>query len=319
VPSRRTVLRGGVGLFAVGSVAGLGALADRSGDESRDRSDGRDRDRADGGSHGRAEGGNRGRTAPSPSVLVAGSLQRVAGEIGDASVEAHGSVACRRLLVDGLRDPDAVALADPRLFSGLAERVTCFATNALVVAVAPDSAAADHDDWRTLLSDPSVSLGRTDPQRDPLGYRTVMALRLADGIDAEAVLDRSTVFPETGLLRTLEAGGIDAAVAYRNMAVEHDLPSLELPDRIDFSNPDFADAYAEASVELDDRTVTGSPIRYAAHGRTERGREWVRTLAEADGMLRESGFGVPADYPAETSVGDSERQVSKSGRSSGAS
>ncbi|MFC7080435.1 hypothetical protein [Halorussus caseinilyticus] len=140
--SRREVIRRGAGLLAVGSVAGVGTVAVRSdGDET----------------------GSESRPA---NVLVAGSLQQIAGEIGDASVEAHGSVACRRLLEDGLRDPDAVALADPRLFSGLADRVTCFATNALVVAVG-ESVAGEYDDWRALLADPDLALGRTDPARDP--------------------------------------------------------------------------------------------------------------------------------------------------------
>jgi molybdate/tungstate transport system substrate-binding protein len=279
--SRRELLRRGAGVFAVGSAASAGALSVLS------DTDGSAKDPDS--------------SAKSAEVLVAGSLQRVAGEIGDASVEAHGSVACRRLLEDGLRDPDAVALADPALFDGLAERVTCFATNALVVAVR-EEIADEYDDWRELVADPDLALGRTDPDRDPLGYRTVMALRLADGIDADALLGRIDLFPETGLLRTLEAGGIDAAFAYRNMAVEHDLPHLDLPERIDFSNPDLADEYAEETAELTDRTVRGAPIRYAATGRTPRGREWVRALGAARETLRDAGFGVPEAYPREREV-----------------
>ncbi|NHN58852.1 solute-binding protein [Halorussus sp. JP-T4] len=282
VSSRRDFLRRGAGLLALGSAAGAGALVARSGTGAND-------------------------PGAAANVLVAGSLQGVAGEIGDVSVEAHGSVACRRLLADGLRDPDAVALADPGLFAGLSERATCFATNALVIAVAPDSPAADYapdeaDDWRGLLADESLALGRTDPERDPLGYRTVMALRLADDVDAEAVLARISVFPETGLLRTLEAGGVDAAFAYRNMAVEHDLPYVDLPDAVDFSDPDRVDEYARASVALDDRTVTGAPVRYAARGRTERGREWVRAVASARETLTGAGFGVPERYPVEREI-----------------
>ncbi|UPW00106.1 substrate-binding domain-containing protein [Halorussus gelatinilyticus] len=283
--SRRELLRRGAGLLAVGSTASAGALAALS---NADGGAGRDR-------------GDTSDSTRSADVLVAGSLQQVAGEVGDASVEAHGSVACRRLIEDGLRDPDAAALADPELFDGLAERVTCFATNALVVAVR-DGLADRYDDWRALVADDALSLGRTDPARDPLGYRTVMALELAEGIDAAAVLDRIDVFPETGLLRTLEAGGIDAAFAYRSMAVEHDLSHLDLPDRIDFSNPDLADEYAAASVELPDRTVRGAPIRYAASGRTSRGHEWVRRLGAARETLRNAGFGVPEAYPRRREV-----------------
>ncbi|WP_135854643.1 substrate-binding domain-containing protein [Halorussus salinus] len=295
--SRRELLRRGAGALAVGSAASVGALAalsnaDGDAEEGRDSPPKENADRSD---------DRAGASAGRPNALVAGSLHRIANAVGDASVEAHGSVACRRLLEDGLRDPDAVALADPALFAGLAERVTCFATNALVVAVR-EELADRYDDWRALVADRDLALGRTDPDRDPLGYRTVMALELADGIDADALADRIDVFPETGLLRTLEAGGIDAAFAYRNMAVEHDLPYLSLPDGIDFSNPELADEYAEETLELADRTVRGAPIRYAATGRTPRGREWVRALGAARETLRDAGFGVPEAYPREREV-----------------
>ena len=275
MPTRRTVLRRGAGALAVGGLGSLGVAETLS--------------------------GNRGPSSDSRSsatALVAGSLQSVATKIGDATVEAHGSVACRRLLEDGLRDPDAVALADPVLFSGLADHVTCFATNALVLVLSPELAdRTSASDWRAFVRAPDLTVGRTDPERDPLGYRTVMALRLAPEIDAESVLARTKQFPETSLLRTLEGGGVDAAFAYRNMAVEHDLPFLELPDEIDFSDPGLADHYATASVELTDGTVRGAPIRYAALARTERGEAWVAALTSARETLERAGFGLPEAYP----------------------
>lgn len=295
VTSRRTVLRRGAGVFGVGSAAVVGALGVDSDSDSDSNSNPDSNSNSD--SDSGAGGNRRSRSsATTATVLVAGSLQQVTTQVGNASVEAHGSVACRRLLEDGLRDPDAVALADPRLFAGLTERVTCFATNALVLAVS-DSIADAYDDWQAVLADPDLSLGRTDPKQDPLGYRTVMALELASDIDAEEVLARTSILPETGLLRTLEAGGLDAAFAYRNMAVEHDLSHLELPDSIDFSDPALADQYGTASLELDEQTVVGAPIRYAANARTERGEKWVEELVENHETLRNSGFGVPEEYP----------------------
>ena len=59
-----------------------------------------------------------------PTALVAGSLLRLATRVPGASVEAHGSAAVRRLVVEGLRTPDAVALADSRLFDGVSGRAT---------------------------------------------------------------------------------------------------------------------------------------------------------------------------------------------------
>ncbi|WP_435154346.1 extracellular solute-binding protein [Haladaptatus sp. DFWS20] len=237
------------------------------------------------------------------SALVAGSLQRVASKLGDATVEAHGSVAVRRLVVSGARDPDVVALADPTLVAGLASRATVFATNALVIAYNPESPFADalERDWRSALRREELVVGRTDPNRDPLGYRTVMALGLAGERD---LLDKTRVVPETQLLRNLEGGAFDAAFAYRNMAVGHGVPFVSLPDELDFSNPTFSNNYATASVELPERTVRGAPIRYAATALTEAGRPWVEKLVSGRERLRSAGFAVPESYPTRIRVRD---------------
>jgi molybdate/tungstate transport system substrate-binding protein len=242
------------------------------------------------------------RRASSPSALVAGSLLRVARSIPDAQVEAHGSATVRQLVLTDQRDPDAVALADPRLFAGISSRATLFASNALVIAYHPDSehAAPLRRDWKSAIGRADIDLGRTDPDSDPLGYRTVMALRLAaenGGVDASSVLDRTTVLREVDVLNVLEQGGVGGAFVYRNMAVERDLPYVELPDSIDFSNPSYADEYASASYELPEMTVRGAPIRYAATALTVRGEHWVETLVTDRRTLRDSGFVVPAEYP----------------------
>lgn len=236
-----------------------------------------------------------------PSALVAGSLLHLASRVPGVSVEAHGSAAVRRLILDEMRRPDAVALADPRLFEGIADRASLFATNALVLAYAPESDAASalERDWRAVERS-DLTVGRTDPDVDPLGYRTVMALRLASSafdVDGSTVLDESHVAPETDLMNVLENGGIDAAFAYRNMAVQRDLPFVSLPDRIDFSNPAFADAYADVSYELDGKAIHGAPIRYAATALTDVGEQWVERLVTGRDRLRETGFVVPDSYP----------------------
>ena len=248
-----------------------------------------------------------GRSSTEANALVAGSLLELADGIPGATVEAHGSVAVRRLVTDGLRAPDAVALADPRLFSGIAERATLFATNALVIAYHPDSpfAGALASDWSRALEADGIALGRTDPQKDPLGYRTVMAMRLAErdhSVDATTVLDGSDVFLETDLLNVLEGGQVDAAFAYRNMAVQRDLPYVELPVRIDFSDPGLAAHYASVGYDLGGETVRGAPIRYGAAALTDRGGAWVERLVTAAAALRAAGFGVPADYPVRNVV-----------------
>lgn len=270
--SRRSLL-GGLGLATAGGVGALGYGGDGPG-----------------------------RSSPSARVLVAGSLLELANRIPGASVEAHGSVAVRRLIQHGLRDPDAVALADPRLFEGISERATRFATNAVVLAYDAESAFAEElgTDWSAAIAADGVRLGRTDPMKDPLGYRTVMALRLAErryDLPAEAVLDRSSVFLETDLLNVLDGGPLDAAFAYRNMAVQREFPYIELPDAIDFSNPAYEQRYRTVSFELGDETVRGSTIRYAATALSEAGAPWTEQLVTANQRLLEAGFIVPSGYP----------------------
>ncbi|SEO22678.1 molybdate/tungstate transport system substrate-binding protein [Halogranum amylolyticum] len=239
-------------------------------------------------------------------ALVAGSLLVLADDVAGADVEAHGSLTARNLVVDGARDPDVLALADPDLFSGITAETTLFATNALVLAYDPESRYADAiaDDWATGLAREGVRVGQTDPKADPLGYRTVLAMRLADdrGLAAAELLDDSLVFPETALMRTLEAGKIDAAFVYENMAVEHDLPFVDLPPAIDFSDPARVDTYATVSLDLPDRTVRGAPIRYGVTALTDAGAAWADSLATDRDRLRDHGFTVPDDYPLVQSI-----------------
>lgn len=233
--------------------------------------------------------------------MVAGSLAALAADTPGASVEAHGSLSVRRLILNDGRDPDAVALADPALFDDIAERVRLFATNALVVTYNPDSAYADaiERDWTTALDEDGCRVGRTDPEDDPLGYRTVLALRLAErrGVASTDLLDETQILRETGLLQNVEVGKLDAAFAYRSMAAEHDLPAVDLPASIDFSDPTRADEYASVSMDLPSGTIRGGPIRYGVAALTPEGDDWAASLASDRARLRSHGFSVPSNYP----------------------
>ena len=241
-------------------------------------------------------------TGSEAEALVAGSLLRVARATPGAAIEAHGSAAVRRLVLNDLRRPDVVALADPRLFEGITERATLFATNALVLAYDRESAYAGaiERDWKRAIESEGIAIGRTDPELDPLGYRTVMGLRLAERtteIDAQRVLEESQILPETELLSVLEGGSLDAAFTYRSMAVERGLAYRPLPARIDFSDPARAEEYASAAYDLEGRSIPGAPIRYGIAAITEDGRAWADRLVAAGKTLRKSGFTVPPEYP----------------------
>jgi molybdate/tungstate transport system substrate-binding protein len=258
-------------------------------------------------------GGSAGRETV--SVLAAGSLQHALSEgFGDVDhdvqVETRGSVAVARLVATGKRDPDVVALADVDLFDSILDApwYATVATNALVVAYDENSDGGSRvgaaDRWFDPVLSGEATLGRTDPDLDPLGYRTLFMLSLAaayyDRPDLRRrLLDERQVYPETSLLSRLETGDLDAAVVYRTMAAERDFAFRELPPAVDLSDPDRAEAYADASYTLaDGERVTGDVIRYGARARND--REATRAVFEriAGGdLLADQGFTVGERFP----------------------
>ncbi|MFC6954484.1 extracellular solute-binding protein [Halorubellus litoreus] len=254
-------------------------------------------------------------------VLAAGSLQRALDQgLRDAvdapvAVEARGSAAAARLVADGTRDPDVLALADVALFDRLLDDHwhASFASNALAVATADTSGgravadASDREDahWYDPVLDDDAALGRTDPDLDPLGYRTVFLLDLLaarhdrPGL-RDAVLSRDQVYPETALLSGFETGAIDAAVVYESMAADRGYDAVDLPAAVDLSDPDRADAYAEASYDLPDGgVVRGSVVEYGATLRSpddDVARGVFETLVAGD-YLDAHGFEVPSAFP----------------------
>ncbi|MDS0222958.1 extracellular solute-binding protein [Haloarcula sp. S1AR25-5A] len=249
-------------------------------------------------------------------VLVAGSLQNAASETLQSrtdvklAVEARGSVQAARLVAEGKRDPAIVALADPTLFDRIMNTAwhAVVASNKMVLAYNPQTAGgervADAAPWYGPLRGNGVSLGRTDPTLDPLGYRTLFVLDLAaDYYDepglADAVLSPDQTYPETQLLAQFETGAVDAAFVYRSMAIERDYPFREFPPEIHLGNPAHAERYRTTSYELSDGTaITGGPIEYGAVRRDE--QESTRTAFEAvlsGDWLAPHGFTVREAYP----------------------
>ncbi|WP_135363552.1 extracellular solute-binding protein [Halosimplex halophilum] len=250
------------------------------------------------------------------SVLAAGSLQLAFSEGLRAAVdrrvqvEAHGSVTAARLVAAGKRDPDVVALADTALFDRVlpAGWHAAFATNALVVAYDAESEVGRRvgtaERWFDPLLAGDATLGRTDPDLDPLGYRTLFALNLASEYYdrpslRDALVDPRAVYPETSLLSRFETGDLDAAVVYRSMAEDRGYDYVDLPAELDLSDPDRADAYRAASYDLPTgETVRGGPIAYGAVARRDADRvaEAFEALVGGE-YLGDHGFAVPETFP----------------------
>ncbi|MFB6256962.1 MAG: substrate-binding domain-containing protein [Haloplanus sp.] len=251
------------------------------------------------------------------TILAAGSLQH-ALKTGLAPavdvptrIEAHGSATVARLIAEGQRDPDIVTLADTALFEDPLSPpwYSVFAGNAVVLAYNSDTdggqRVADADRWYDPLVDGDVRLGRTDPDRDPLGYRTLFTLELAARHYADAPALRETVphrrqvYPETALIGGFETGSIDAAFAYRNMAIERGYDYVDLPDRIDLSDPAHADWYSSVSYTLPSgQKIRGGPISYGSTVRHRSGAALSVFAAHTTGnYLADAGFLARRGFP----------------------
>ncbi|EGZ20479.1 hypothetical protein PHYSODRAFT_245923 [Phytophthora sojae] len=111
--------------------------------------------------------------------------------------------------------------------------------------------------YEALLQNPGMKLGRTDPDADPKGYRTVMMFELAEqyynttglvsGILGSAT-NRDQIFSEENLETYLSSGDLDVGFFY---AVEAGSLSginfITLPEEINMGNPAHDDEYATVS------------------------------------------------------------------------
>lgn len=220
------------------------------------------------------------------AILAAGSLQNALATGLEPAVdvpvriEAHGSTTVARMIDEGQRDPDIVSVADVALFEEPLSPpwYSVFTSNSVVIAYNPETAGgralaeAGPENWYEPMVEGTVTVGRTDPDQDPLGYRAILVLELASRYydDAsnlgERILQRDQIYPETSLISQFETGSIDAAIAYRNMAVERGYEYIELPDQINLSSPEYAENwYSTVSyTPTGGREIRGGLISYGS-------------------------------------------------------
>jgi molybdate/tungstate transport system substrate-binding protein len=200
--------------------------------------------------------------------------------------EARGSVANANMIRAGLKSPDIFISADAgvteKLLSGADAPIAwyvSFATTRLAIAYSPASpfaarfrdAQAGRVKWYDVLRTPGLKLGRTDPAVDPKGYRTILAMELADRLYHLPLRERilgadgnpAQILPEETLLTRLEGGDLDAAFVYTVESTTRKLPTVDLPPEIDLGDPKFAARYREVSVTVNGTAHVGEPIAYA--------------------------------------------------------
>jgi molybdate/tungstate transport system substrate-binding protein len=197
--------------------------------------------------------------------------------------ENAGSLETARKLVDLGRMPDVIALADEGVFRELLmPRYTPwyvrFARNRMTIAYTPASryaSAITSENWYDILRRPGVEIGRADPNLDPNGYQTLIALQLAEqfyrspGLATALTSQTSNMRPkETDLLALLQTGELDYVWSYESLAQAAALPYVPLPPEVNLGEPADSARYASVTVYVRGRKlgttipVMGRPIIY---------------------------------------------------------
>lgn len=226
--------------------------------------------------------------------------------------ENQSSLELARKLTEFNDIPDVIALADYQVFPKLlapkfVDGWWLFARNRIVLAYAEKSRHQDmlaNDGWRKVVTMKDVEVGRSDPNTDPSGYRTLMTFQLAElhynepGL-AQRLLTgaaEKNVRPrEADQVGMLQAGELDYIWTYENLAQGAGLKFVTLPSAIDLSSANDSSLYAKASVRVagkqrgDSVTFHGEPILYGvavpnAAADTAAGHQFVAFLLSKDGQ-----------------------------------
>ncbi len=238
--------------------------------------------------------------------------------------EGKGSVAIANLIKDKTRTPDIFVSADPAVNTALQGAANGsyvswwvnFARTEMVIGWSPKSrfaadfaaAKAGTKTWESVLESPGLKLGRTDPELDPKGYRTLFLFQLdeqrtGESGEARKILgapgSTSQIFPEEQLVARLQAGDLDAGVFYTIEAVEAGLPYITLPAAINLGDASQASTYSSVSyTNKAGKVFKGSPILYTvtipSTVKNPQGAEsFVEYLLSADGqaLLAQEGLG----------------------------
>jgi molybdate/tungstate transport system substrate-binding protein len=203
-----------------------------------------------------------------------------------AEQESAGSLESARKLTELGKVPDLIALADAEVFPGYLvpahlDGYVEFARNRMVIAYTDRSRFASEmgpETWWAIMLRAGVETGRSDPQLDPNGYRTMLVWQLAERHYGQPGLagrletsspPRNVRPKEADLVGLLQAGEFDYIWSYESIARAIGLRYVQLPKAIDLSPPDSADTYAHATITVrgaragDSITFRGAPIVYA--------------------------------------------------------
>ena len=202
----------------------------------------------------------------------------------DVLRESAGSRKCARMISELGKKVDIFGSADYSvienlLFDDFATWNISFVTNEMSIMYSDKSLYHDEingENWVDILLRPDVSVGRSNPNADPCGYRSLLTWQLAErhynrsGL-YDKLLNKKRTFirdKETDLIALVETGELDYLFIYRSVARQHNLPHIILDDAINLKSPEFADFYSLAKVDISGKTPgekitqTGAPMIY---------------------------------------------------------
>ena len=243
--------------------------------------------------------------------------------------EIAGSRACARKIADLNKTCDVFASADYTVIDKLlipdyADWNIKFASNEMAIVFTEKSKYKNKingENWAQILLKDDVSFGRSDPNADPCGYRTVLTIKLAEkyfgekGL-AEKLLGKDVKYirpKEVDLLALLETGELDYIFLYRSVAKQHGLEFLILPDSINLKDNKLSDFYKTVSVEISGKkpgekiTKKGAPMVYGItipknNQNKLMAEKFLKFLLSEKGMEIMQANGQPSVVPTVTST-----------------
>jgi molybdate/tungstate transport system substrate-binding protein len=126
-----------------------------------------------------------------------------------------------------------------------------------------------------IMAEPGITLGRSDPNTDPQGQAFYEMVQAAEKIyklpagTANKILgplsNPKETFSETSMQSFLESGQVCMESDYQAAAIQQKLHYINLPDNINFGEPQLDSTYAKYTLKLDNgTTVHGVPTEIFA-------------------------------------------------------
>jgi len=220
----------------------------------------------------------------------------------DVEIQGHGTIQVIRHVTELNYKVDLLMVADYSLIPRMMYNTTMpntnesyanyyirFATNNLVLAYTNSSKYASEinaNNWYQILTRSDVKLGFANPQLDALGYRTLMAIQLAEDYYGDKTLfhdlitenmnppinsvpngsnytitvpeiqqpvgDKLTLrASEVDLIALLQTGYIDYCFMYLSNAKQYGFSYVALPDQINLGSPQYQSNYERIQIVYD--------------------------------------------------------------------